>query len=75
MHNSLSCPRLGAPLTGTQLLYVHLQFRPQKCRKTEKIQKIRYKSVITKNPLYLKIQKSILNRLGVLRSVGNLWEQ
>ena len=62
-------------MTGTPLLSAHFQFRPQKCRKTVKIQKIRYKSVIAKNPLYLKNQKSILYRLGVFRSVCNLWQQ
>ncbi len=31
LQNSFSCPRLDAPLTGTRLLYAHLQFRPQKC--------------------------------------------
>ncbi len=48
------------------------QFRPQKWRKPVKIKKIRYKSVITKNPLYLKSQKSIFNWLGILRSVWHL---
>ncbi len=39
---------------------IHIQFRPQKCRKPVKIQKILYKSVITKNMLYLKIKNRFL---------------
>ena len=54
VHNSLSCPRLDAPLTGTRLLYAHLQFHPQKCRKPVKNQKIRYKSVIKKSVIFKK---------------------
>ncbi len=59
-------PRLG--LNSHQNI---LLFRP----KTGKIQKVRYKSVITKNLLQEKFQKSILNTVDVLRSVSNLQDQ
>ena len=62
------------PSLALHLLSKHFQIRPQKCRKPVKILKIRYKSVITKNPLYLKNLKSIFNRLGVFRSVCNLYQ-
>ncbi len=42
MLNSFSCPHQDVTLTGSQLLSVHLQFRPQTCRKPVKIVKIRY---------------------------------
>ena len=45
------------PLTGTRLLYAHLQFRPQKCRKPVKLKKIRYVSVITQKSVILKKSK------------------
>ncbi len=49
VQNSILCPRLDAPLTGTRLLYAHLQFRLQKCQKPVKlfiIFLIRYNSKI-----------------------------
>ena len=39
VQNSFSCTRLDAPLTGTQLLCAHRQFRPQKCQKPVKFKK------------------------------------
>ncbi len=39
LQNLFSCPRLDAPLTGTRLLYAHLQFRPKKCQKPVKFKK------------------------------------
>ena len=47
------------PKTAHLIMMASKFFRPQKCRKPVKTQKIRYKSVITKNPLYFKNQKSI----------------
>ncbi len=37
VQNSFSCPRWDGALTGTRLLYTHLQFRPQKCQKPVKL--------------------------------------
>jgi hypothetical protein len=69
VQNSFLCPCWDAPLTGTRLFYEHLQFRPQKCRKPVKLKKSVIYPLYLKNPLYLNSQKSILNRLGVFRSV------
>ena len=57
VHNSFSCPHQDGTLTGTPLLSAHFQFRPQKCRKPVKIQKIRYKSVITKKSVIFEKSK------------------
>ena len=46
VQNSFLRPRLDAPLTGTRLLYAHLQFRLQKCQKPVKYF-ITFLSVIT----------------------------
>jgi hypothetical protein len=56
VHNSFSCPRLDAPLTGTRLLYAHLQFRLQKCRKPVKQIINFFLSVITQKQLYFKVK-------------------
>ncbi len=57
------------PKTAHPIMMASKFFSSSKMSKTGKKAKIRYKSVITKNPLNLKNKKSILNRLGVLRSV------
>ena len=54
VQNSFSCPRFDAPLTGTRLLYKHLQFLPQKCRKP-----VTVKCKIKKNPLYIRYNSKI----------------
>ena len=60
------------PKTAHLIMMASKFFSSSKMSKTGKNQKIRYKSVITKNPLYLKNQKSILIQQGVLRSVRHL---
>ena len=56
VQNSFSCPRLDAPLTGTRLLYAHLQFRLQKMSNTGKLFYknlfIRYNLKIRYNEIY-----------------------
>ena len=42
VQNSFSCPRFDAPLTGTRLLYAHLQFRLQNFFFIRYNSKIRY---------------------------------
>ena len=63
------------PKTAHPIMMASKFFSSSKMSKTGKKAKIRYKSVITKKSVYLKNKKSILNRLGVFRSVCNLWLQ